>query len=309
MDASAVENAENVVRTALCVLRRRKNTKMKYCFAILMIGSILFAATGCGGKDSIANAAETAVPMISSQKAANSNAKTDDAEQVKHKVMTFDLEGLNDNGTKKWDVKGQSAESVTENHVKLNNIVASSYGPESQATITADTGMYDKTKNSVHLEQNVKATIENTQKSNAGDFISLPGVTGDASGSKKSEKTADGKPKKTKTTITCEAEVEFNYEKNEAYFNKKVHVVNDEGTIDADKITIHLEPSTKKIERIVAEGNVKIQRIDNTTYSDMATYYEAEKKVVLSGRPKLVIYQEGDSPDNLFGLSPISDKK
>ncbi len=294
MDASAVEDQEKMMRD------------IKYLITILAI--IAMFAADCGSKDSIANAAETA-PVINSQKPAAGGAKSDDGDQVKHKVMAFDLEGLNDNGTKKWGVKGQSAEAVTENKVKMNNVVASSYGPEAQATITADTGMYDKAKNNVRLEQNVKATIENTQGSGAGDFISFPSVTGDVSGSGKPEKTAGGKPKKTKTTITCEAEVEFNYEKNEAYFNKKVHVVNDEGTIDADKITIHLEPSTKKINTIVAEGSVKIQRSDNTTYSDMATYYEAEKKVVLSGRPKLVIYQEGSSPDNLFGLSSVSSDK
>lgn len=280
----------------------------------------MVCVSACGKKHSAANASE-AVPAVNTQKSVGIPVKTavkPDAvkrpsspapDAVKHQVMAFDLEGLNDNGTKKWDVKGQSAEAVTENQVKLNNIVASSYGPEAQATITADTGMYDKTKNNVRLEQNVKATIENTKGSSAGDFISLPGVTGDTAGSKDAAKDADGKPKKTKTTITCEAEVEFNYEKNEAYFNKKVHVVNDEGTIDADKITIHLEPSTKKISTIVADGNVKIQRSDNTTYSDKATYYEADKKVVLSGRPKIVMYQDGNSPDNLFGLPIVSDKK
>lgn len=307
VDASEMEDEEAMINNKIQMTNEIQNLKSKYITVILAI-TVMFAAACYSSKDSIANAAETA-PMINSQKPAAGSAKSYDGDQVKHKVMAFDLEGLNDNGTKKWDVKGQSAEAVTESKVKLNNIVASSYGPEAQATITADTGMYDKTKNNVRLEQNVKATIENTQGSGAGDFISLPGVTGDTSGSRKPAKTADGKSKKTKTTITCEAEVEFNYEKNEAYFNKKVHVVNDEGTIDADKITIHLEPSTKKINTIVAEGSVKIQRSDNTTYSDMATYYEAEKKVVLSGRPKLVIYQEGNSPDNLFGLSSISDKK
>jgi lipopolysaccharide export system protein LptA len=140
--------------------------------------------------------------------------------------------------------------------------------------------MYDKTKNNVRLEQNVKAVIENNQKASA-QFMNLPAAPADNT-------------KKTKTTITCDAEVEFNYSKNEGYFNKNVHVVNDEGTIDADRLTVYLDQNTKTVKTIVAEGNVKIQRGENMTYSDKATYIEADKKIVLEGAPKLVIYQEGD---------------
>ncbi len=210
-------------------------------------------------------------------------------DQVKHKVTSFDLEGLADDGSKKWDVKGQSAETVTEDKVKLNTIAASTYGKDAQATITADTGMYDKANNSVHLEQNVKAVIENNRDS-AGNFIALPGEPKNAS-----------KSKKTKTIITCDAEVEFNYAKNEGYFNKNVHVVNDEGTIDSDRLTVYLDHTAKTVKTIVAEGNVKIRHGENTTYSEKATYIEAEKKIILSGQPRLVIYQEGELSNAFVG--------
>ena len=246
--------------------------------------SLLF--TGCGDKGSVANAADFAAPAQDAAKSGKDSSKTPD--QIKHTVTTFDLEGLADDGSKKWDVKGQSAESVDENQVKLNKVTAGSYGKDAQATITADTGMYDKSKNNVHLEQNVKAVIENNGKS-ASEYLVSPGMGAKSAG----PASAADKAKKTKTVITCDAEVEFNYAKNEGYFKKNVHVVNDEGTIDADKLTVHLDQSTKAIKTIVAEGNVKIQRGENTTYSDKATYIEADKKVVLTGAPKLVIYQEG----------------
>ena len=270
---------------------------MKYFFTALAITLVFFALV-CAKKNSVAQAAvETAGPAADTPAAAkNISHETD---QVKHKVMAFDLEGLADDGSKKWDVKGQSAESVTEEQVKLNNITASTYGKDSHATITADTGLYDKARNSVHLEQNVKAVIENTGKG-AGDYLGMPSATEDASKLKQLPADAD-RPKKTKTIITCDAEVEFNYEKNEGYFSKNVHVVNDEGTIDADKITIYLDPVTKAIKTIVAEGNVKIRRGDNMSYSDKATYLEADKKIVLTGQPKLVLYQEGGLKGELLG--------
>lgn len=220
------------------------------------------------------------------------------ADFVKHKVMSFDLEGLNDNGSKKWDVKGESAEVITENQVQLNNVVANSYGENDQATITANKGIYDKTENNVRLEDNVRATIENTGQNKAPDIMNFSGLV-NSSPDPKGQKT--NKAKNTKTLITCDGEAQFNYEKNLAYFNKNVKVVNEEGYIDADKITVDLDPATKKIYQIVAEGNVKIQRGENITYSSKATYVESEKKIILEGAPRLIIYQEGDLQDNVFG--------
>jgi len=247
----------------------------------------LLLLNGCGKKEEAKSA--------DAKKDGSADSKI--ADHVKHKVMSFDLEGLADNGKKKWDVKGQSAEAVSENEVKLDSIVASSYGEGSQATITADKGVYNKTKNNVRLTENVKATIENRRDKNS-DVMDFSGVLGGGSG--KSKQVSD-KPQKTKTLITCDGEVQFDYEKNQAYFNKNVKVTNEEGYIDADKITIDLDPSTKKVGQIVCEGHVKITRGENITYSDKATYIEAEKKIVLTGAPKLVIYQEGSLEDNMLG--------
>lgn len=260
-------------------------TRMIRALMILMLAC--FLAAGCGKREE---------PKPSSiRKNEPSDSKVVD--QVKHKVMSFDLEGLGDNGRKKWDVKGQSAESVSENEVKLDSIVASAYGEDAQATITADKGIYNKTKNNVRLEQNVKATIENNRDKNS-DVMDFSGALGDGAVKKKQ---ASDKPQKTKTLVTCDGEVQFDYEKNQAYFNKNVRVVNEEGYIDADKITIDLEPSTKRVGQIVCEGHVKITRGENITYSDKATYIESEKKIVLTGAPKLVIYQEGSLENNMFG--------
>ena len=141
----------------------------------------------------------------------------------------------------------------------------------------------------------------------AADLLGSSGAAEGAAKAKNNPSNID-KSKKTKTVITCDAEVEFNYEKNEGYFNENVHVVNAEGTIDADKITVYLDSSTKAVKTIVAEGNVKIQRGENTTYSDKATYIEADKKIVLSGAPRLVIYQEGSFQTDLMKTTKGSAK-
>ena len=254
---------------------------IKFVVVIIAMLAVALAASGCGKK------------VIAEPKEVEA-AEGDGKEDVQQKVMAFNLEGLSDSGQKKWDVSGKSAESVSQTQMKLNDIVAKAYGNDSEATITAKDGMYDKTKNNVVLENDVKATIIST-KGFAGDMVGMP-VDPNNEAPKDS---ASGK--KTKTTIVCDGEVEFNYENNQAYFSKNVKVVSDDGNIDADKITVNLDPSTRRVKEIVAEGNVKIKQGENITYSDKAVYVESERKILLTGKPRLVIYQEGGLSGNLFG--------
>lgn len=236
--------------------------------------------TGCGRSEGAKAPQGPDSPPAAEKATAD---KTSDA--VQHKVLSFNLEGFTEKGAKNWEVTGKSAESVSETELKLNDIVAKSYGTDSKATITADEGVYSKTKNNVILEKNVKPTIENAQMLAGG-----PPASDTARPAPQAE---DAGKKKRETVITCDGDVQFDYEKNLVVFNKNVKVVNPDVTIDADMITVNLEPETKKVRDIVAEGNVRIARGDNITYSDKATYVEADKKVVLSGKPRIVMYQEG----------------
>lgn len=256
--------------------------KMNNMRNIIVTLLVVFLFTGgCGSNKEEPKAKETK-PAETSDKA--------QADAVNHKVLSFNLEGLTERGVKKWDVKGESAEAISENRVKLDNIVASAYGEESEAVITADKGIYDRGKNNVMLEKNVHATILATQGF-TGDFVEGTSQVKDKN--KKSDPAKGEKSKKTKTIITCDGEVQFDYEKNQVFFLKNVKVVSDDGTIDADKITVNLDPNTRRLKEIVADGNVKIIRDDNTTFSQRASYSETDKKVTLSGKPKLILSAEG----------------
>ncbi len=243
--------------------------------------------------------AASRIPKPAPKPEAKKAAPESDKPQAEHKILAFNLEGLTDKGDKKWEVTGQSAESISENEIKLNDVVAKAYGEDTEATIKGDEGVYDKEKNNVKLEKNVNAVI--TYTSTAGkNYFEMPIDTK----GKEPEKPAEAAEteKKNRTVITCDADVTFDYDKNRAYFKKNVKVNTPDGNIDADMITVILDPDTRKIKEIVAEGNVKISRGENISYSEKATYVEATKKIVLSGRPKLVFYQEGNEgmPTDLF---------
>lgn len=246
----------------------------------------MLVATGCGRKEPPKDYA------AEQEEEADAGSPKAQKDGVGHKVLSFNLEGLTEKGEKKWEVVGRTARSISENEIRLGNITAKTYGDQ-EAVITAEEGVYDKSKNNVKLEKNVKAVIENAG-SVVKDQIGFP--IGTDPGEKK-ESPEKSKEKK-KITITCDGDVEFNYAKNLAYFKKNVKVRSEDGDIDADKITVNLDPATKKINDIVAEGHVKITQKENVATGNAAKYSEADKTVVLSGNTKIEMTQ--DSSENIL---------
>jgi len=123
------------------------------------------------------------------------------------------------------------------------------------------------------------------------------------------------------TIITCSGPLEIDYEKKEAIFNNKVKVERPDSNMYSDKMTVYFDIDQKKeaanaaqapksdsanlagtqIKKIVAQGNVKIVQGQNITYSDEAVYTAEDKKVVLTGRPKLIIYSTQELKNAAFG--------
>ncbi|MDD5097310.1 MAG: LPS export ABC transporter periplasmic protein LptC [Candidatus Omnitrophica bacterium] len=112
------------------------------------------------------------------------------------------------------------------------------------------------------------------------------------------------KGKKEKILITCDGPLEVDYEKNIAVFYNNVKVEKSDMNIYSDKMEVYFIPKqeeTKKdqgaavmsssISKIVSSGNVRIVRGENTSYSQEAIYTAVDKKILLTGRPQILIYQ------------------
>lgn len=114
-----------------------------------------------------------------------------------------------------------------------------------------------------------------------------------------------------KTVITCDGPLEIDYQKNIAIFNNNVKVEQKDVLIYSDKMDVYFAKPAKKeakeqnkeespavlganLEKIVARGNVKIIRGENISYSEEAVYTAGDKKILLTGRPKLIIYSSED---------------
>lgn len=129
-----------------------------------------------------------------------------------------------------------------------------------------------------------------------------------------------------KIVITCDGPLEIDYEKNIASFYNNVKVAREDSTIHSDKMFVYFIPGKKeaqeteggapgkqpsegknpgltgdmmgsKIDHIVAQGNVRVLRGENVSYSEEAIYNALDRKITLSGRPKLIIYSTKLSPN------------
>mgnify|MGYP001561882559 CR=1 FL=1 len=110
--------------------------------------------------------------------------------------------------------------------------------------------------------------------------------------------------KKEKIVITCDGPLDIDYDKNIAVFNNNVKVEKSDLTIYSDKLEVYFTPKpetdkkapgvdvmSSSINKIIALGNVRILRGENISYSQQAIYTALDKKIVLTGRPQIIIYQ------------------
>lgn len=110
---------------------------------------------------------------------------------------------------------------------------------------------------------------------------------------------------KNKIVITCEGPLTIDYSKNVAFFNNNVIVDDGESQMNAEQMDVFFEVTSAnednrqgisfggkggRIKKIVARGNVKIVRGQNCSFAEEATYNTDDKTIVLTGRPRLIIY-------------------
>lgn len=95
------------------------------------------------------------------------------------------------------------------------------------------------------------------------------------------------------TTLTCKGPMKIFYKENKIIFYRQVKVVDEKGTLTSNRMDVFFEPNDKKIERIVAMGNVVIQRGTDTTRSARAIYSVATGSIRLEGNPEVTIHKEG----------------
>lgn len=233
--------------------------------------------------------------------------------KIEQKVYSFSFSKYDTNGKKELEIEGDSANILSKN-ILFSNVLAKAYAEDSPITITADSGIFDKSTNNVRLEKNVIATTntgtrlltEELDIDSGGKTVETSvhakvkrenihvegmGATGDSQlkkvNFKKNVTVVVQNPEseaKTPTVITCDGPLEIDYERNIAHFSKNVMAKDERGNLVADFMDVFYSQVTKKIYKIIATGNVIITSKDgHITYSDNAIYLAEDGKIILGG--------------------------
>ncbi len=241
-------------------------------------------------------------------------------DDLTHKVYSFSFSKYATSGKKELEIEGDTA-NILARTVALTNVIAKAYADEAPVTITADRGVFDKSTSTVYLQKNVVATtqegarlmtdalnIHPTERSlDTKEKVSVKkdnidvdglGAKGDSQLKKvvfrKSVTVviqSDDPKSAVPTVITCEGPLDINYDKNIAHFHKNVVATDHRGKLTADNMDVFYDKVTKKVDHIVALGNVVITTPEgNTTYADEVTYLVKEGRVLLNGSTEAVYF-------------------
>lgn len=75
-------------------------------------------------------------------------------------------------------------------------------------------------------------------------------------------------------------------------FYDNVKAIRSDTTLLADRMDIYLNQKDKKIEKIVALGNVRINQEDKNATAEKATYFDNTQEILLEGSPQ--VWQKGN---------------
>jgi len=233
----------------------------------------------------------------------------------------FNLSGYSQSGQKSWDIKGDKAD-VQGNEVAVTNVNANSYGDQ-DLNLTAKKGKIDKATGDVDLEQDVVITSDsgatlktdtlqwqrNKDLVQTDDKVSIEDATMTVQGTGmqahpslkdatlKSDVTAniqaEGKDKKkdNQIQITSDGPMEIDQASQTAVFTDNVQALEMSSgrKLKADRMKVTFDEDSRKIKEILCTGNVEVHQGMNITYSDSLTYKADEQRMILTGKPKLII--------------------
>ncbi|MBI5415795.1 MAG: LPS export ABC transporter periplasmic protein LptC [Candidatus Omnitrophica bacterium] len=242
----------------------------------------------------------------------------------------FNLQGYSQDGQKAWAVNGSKAD-ILGDKIKISDVAAESYGEE-KMNLTAESGTINQTDGNIHLEKDVvitsqrgtQLTTDSLDWNRTADLVKTKDpvvitvkdmtLTGEGMEAKPGLKTAlieknvtatmdtDPKPEEKKTvTITCDGPMTLDHSKSYAVFEDHVVAIQEDQTLKADRMEMYFDQEQKQIKEMVCSGHVVIIRGANQSFADKAVYSGADKKLTLSGRPKLILLTEGNDAFTSLG--------
>jgi len=231
--------------------------------------------------------------------------------EMEQNVTAFSIEGRSPKGARQWNLSGESAKIVGDD-IHLNSIEAVVYNDESVVNLSSDSGVYRRITGEVQLLGNVRVFsgeeftlltesarwVQEEKVIRTDDIVKISREGMDAVG-KGGSANSDEKWARLNsevsvfippdTRVRSDGPLEVRHDENVAVFRDNVIVEDKEGRLLADVLRVEFDPGTKKISRVIAEGNVKVKKGNTYTLSEKAVYTEGTKSAQLLGRPRVII--------------------
>ncbi len=93
------------------------------------------------------------------------------------------------------------------------------------------------------------------------------------------------------TDLTCKGPMKIFYKDNKMIFYRNVTVVDDKGILKSNRMDVFFDSAEKKITKIIAMGNVQIDRGGDTSKSQKAIYDVASGSIKLVGNPEISFHK------------------
>lgn len=236
------------------------------------------------------------------------------------KILSFVLGGFEEDGGRKWQLKGSTA-NIFSDRIKISGVVLRVYLDELTLTVKAKDGNYEKSTQDVHLDNGVIIKTpdglrlytpyldwnskDDSFKTDAKVHLFRDDIVVFANGtvghpSEKLvvlERNIRIKIKKEKSPamkVSCKGPLFLDYGRHICTLKDNVTVVDKDVSISSDVMKVLFDIKKRQITRIISLGNVKIVKGDNTSTSQRAIYTPYNGRVRLIGNPKIQIVEGKD---------------
>lgn len=229
-------------------------------------------------------------------------------------ISEFVIDGRSPRGAEKWRLEGVSAE-IMEEKIRLSDLTAQAWTDRGEADLSSREGYYYRETGMVELIGDVeiesadgavlrteRAVWEhNTNQVNTASrvYITRHNFEAEGTGGRANSELRTAQLDRDvvvriypDTQIVCSGPLMIAYYDNKAEFHDDVVVVDADGRLIADKLTVYFDADTRRLSEAVAEGDVKVKRGNSYTISEKAVYNESTASARLSGRVRMIIDPE-----------------
>ncbi len=203
----------------------------------------------------------------------------------------FNLTGFDEHGKRAWNLEGTAAKIDPGQTVFLDKNVTLKL--KDATIIRTDHVQWSQDGGVLKTDSVVRVDHENAQITGIGargkmqeNFIQLNRRI-----DMLIKQTAADKPAR----LTCSGPLKIFFKENKMIFYRNVKIVDDRGTLTANRMDVFFDPDEKKVNQIVAMGDVIITRGTDTTRSQRAIYTVATGSIRLEGNPEITLHKESSA--------------